>query len=612
MMNNIVGHDKCTGCKMCADVCPVKAINYVLDNEGFWYPEIDHTKCIDCHLCEKLCPQNRDIISNKKNPKIYYGWNTNDEIRLKSTSGGLFYTLARQIVDQGGYVVGCRYTEDYKGAYHIVAHDLESLDMLIGSKYFQSDTSNIYEKTKKILDDQEPVLFCGSPCQVSALYQFLGKEYSNLITLDFICLGINSPKVFKAYISEQEKKHGAKVSFVQLKNKKQGWLSLASYMEFKNGKSFLADKDEDWWIKGYIKENLYMRPSCYQCQYRKMPRVADISVGDFWGITNVSKNNLFKGISAVMINSDKGEKLFDSVKVNLFYKERDMEELRRGNVALEQSPVASKNRNKFFELLNKMPFSKAVKKCCGEQQRQTFEFDLKCLETFRIYKEKPFEYLKENKLYDKIDIKKFIYYNYCSSNIEREEGVYLIPYKNSIIDLDATARIYIYNKSIELGINKLRKSRAETHLRMGKNARWISKRGAGLFYNTVLEICNSAKFESGFFTANGGSVIVCAKHIVFGENVMLGRNIIIYDSDHHQILDENNKVKNHGQDVVIEDHVWLTSNITVLKGVRIGKGSVVGAQTIVTKDLPQNAFVVGSGTSRVLNQNANWSRKTVR
>lgn len=610
MVRNIAEHSKCTGCKMCADICPTGAISYSLNREGFWYPKIDHLKCVNCHLCERMCPQNREYRSDKRYPEIYYAWNRNDKVRLKSTSGGLFYTFAKQVIEQGGYVVGCRYTENFKGAYHVIVDDFDSLGQLIGSKYFQSDTEHIYEKTREALEERRKVLFCGTPCQVAALYQFLGKAYAELITMDFICLGINSPKAYEAYITEQEKKHKAKVSYVQLKNKKQGWLSLASYMEFQNGKSFLADKDEDWWIKGYIKENLYMRQSCYQCQYRKIPRVADISVGDFWGITKVSKSNLFKGISAVMINSENGSLLFDSVKQDLFYREKSMEELRKGNIALEESPRASENRAKFFDLLDKMPFSKAVRRCSVEEKN--FHLELNRHKIPRICKERSFEYLKENKLLDKIDIKNFIYYNYCSSNIERDEGVYLIPYKNSIIDLDATAKIYIRNKNIEVGINKLRKSRAETHLRMGKNAQWISKRGAGMFYNTVLEICTGAKFESGFFTANGGSVIVCAKHIVFGENVMLGRNIIIYDSDHHQILDENNKVKNYGQDVIIEDHVWLTSNITVLKGVRIGKGSVVGAQTTITKNLPSNAFVVGSGSSRVLNQNANWSRKTVR
>lgn len=610
-VKSIVSRSKCTGCKMCADVCPVQAIKYVTDGEGFWYPEIDTSKCINCHLCENICPQNEKFESRKEYPHICAAWIKDDAIRLKSTSGGVFYALAKQMILNDGYVIGCRYGKDYKSAYHEVVHTLEELNELVGSKYFQSDTNHIYARTKEILEQEKDVLFCGTPCQIAALYKFLGKEYSKLITMDFICLGINSPKAFREYVSEQEKKNKAAVSFVQLKNKKQGWYSLASYMEFTNGRIFLANKDEDLWIKGYIKDNLYMRKSCFQCQYRKLPRVADISVGDFWGITNVSKTNLFKGISAVMINSEKGNNLFDFVKKDLCYQEKSMKDLKGGNPALEVNPIASENRTRFFEYLQTMPFSKAVKKSGSYTGQKFWSKYMKTETWFRFMREKPLEYLKENNLLGRLDLKNFLFYNYCCSNIKRDEGVYLLPYKNSVIDLEPTAIIRIRNKNIELGINKLKNSKAETYLRMGKNAQWISNRGAGMFYDTVLEVCNNAKFESGFFTANGGSVIVCAKHIVFGDNVMLGRNIMIYDSDHHQILDENGRIKNHGQDVVIEDHVWLTSNVTILKGVHIGKESIVGAQMVITKDLPSSAFVVGSNRARILNQKAKWSRKTV-
>ena len=147
---------------------------------------------------------------------------------------------------------------------------------------------------------------------------------------------------------------------------------------------------------------------------------------------------------------------------------------------------------------------------------------------------------------------------------------------------------------------------------MEKNAQWISRRGGELAYNATLNICENAKFESGYFTVNSGSAIICARHIVFGNDVMVGRNVIILDSDHHQILDENNRVVNTARDTVIEDHVWLASNTIVLKGVHIEKGSIVGAGTVVTKDIGHNSMTVGNCSQRILKQSVKWNRKNVK
>lgn len=612
-MEKITSYELCTGCKVCADICPVGAISFPINNEGFWYPEIDSLKCISCGMCQKICPSNGSHARNRQAPKIYSAWNKNNKIRMCSTSGGLFYAFAKQIISQGGSVVGCRYRKNFKGAYHVIINDIKNLDDLVGSKYFQSDTSDIYSKTKELLEQNRIILFCGTPCQVDALYHFLGTSYSNLLTMDFICLGINSPKAFEMFVLEQEMKKKAKVKFVQLKNKKHGWKSLGSYMEFTNGKVFLATKENDLWIKGFIKDNLFMRTSCYQCQYRKIPHSADITVGDFWGITNISNSNLFKGVSAVMINSEQGKKLFEMASIDLTYREQTINELQKGNPALKENPKITPNRKTFFHLLDTMPFSKAVKKSCSTKKGGSMldgfsMFDI----LFRIKKERPLNYLKKKKILDKVNVSSFIYYNYYCANVKRDTGIYFIPYKNSVIELADTARIYIHNKDIELGIGQSKKTKTETILRMGKDAKWFSGKGAKLFYNTTLEICENAKFENGYFTTNFGCVIICVNHISLGEDVMLGRNVTIYDSDHHQILDENNNITNYGRDVTIGNHVWIASFVTVLKGVRIGDGSVIGAKTLVTKNVPPHSIVTGCDTQKVISYNINWSRKAVR
>ena len=215
-------------------------------------------------------------------------------------------------------------------------------------------------------------------------------------------------------------------------------------------------------------------------------------------------------------------------------------------------------------------------------------------------------FLREN------DILKFIYYNFFSKCIVRDKGCYFIPKKNSVINLDKTSRIYIKGKNIKFGINKLKGSKAETLLRMSKNAKWYSNNGADIFYNVTIEIKENAELNSDFFSINSRSVIIVAKKITIGEDAMMGRNILIYDSDHHQLRNEENQIINPPQEVVIGEHVWLTSNITVLKGVTIGKNSLITAQTLVRKNIENDSIAAGKATAEVFNKKPNWSRETIK
>ena len=181
----------CTGCKMCKDICPVDAIDYKCDREGFWYPKVDYDKCIKCGKCLRTCPS----LSDRKNPQakepeVYAAWALDDEIRLRSTSGGIFYILAEQILQQDGIIAACKYTADFKSAYHAIGDTMEDLEAFKGSKYFQSDTEGIYKTVNEQLEHGRKVLFCGAPCQVAGLNKYLGKAADNLITVDFICRGI--------------------------------------------------------------------------------------------------------------------------------------------------------------------------------------------------------------------------------------------------------------------------------------------------------------------------------------------------------------------------------------------------------------------------------------
>lgn len=597
---------QCTGCKMCADVCPHGAITFETDDKGFWYPHIDKEKCTDCGLCEKKCPSlHAEQVPEGNEPMVWAAWSKDSTLRNRSTSGGVFYELARKIIENGGAVAGCRYGEDYKSANHFLARTMEELECLCGSKYFQSDTEGIYKAVKEELKKGKEVLFCGTPCQNAAMSMYLGDTEAEIYYMDFICRSINSPLAFREYISDLEKEYGAKATKVHLKNKKTGWRSLATRVCFENGAEYHKDKNADLWVKGFVGNDLYTRESCFECRYRTLPRkVSDITIGDFWGIAGESEYDMFQGISVLMLNTEKGKRLFERAKGSLYIREKMIEDVLSGNKALLQNPVNSGKAEKFAELIKEKTFSEAVRQCIGEQERTKKKRGpiYICRE---LKKDK-----KKYKNHGEISVLKYLFYNYCSKNVVRLGTAKLIPYKNAILDLDKTARIYVYgDKDFEIGINKLRGSKSETHVRMNDKAVWNMHHGGALFYNTVVEVKENALLDTGFFTANGGSVIIVAKKVVLGEDVMLGRNIMIYDSDFHQLQNDCGASVNPAKEVVIENHVWLTSNVTVLKGVRIGQDSLVTAQTVVNKNMPEHAIIAGKANGASIRDEVNWKRK---
>lgn len=619
-MEQITHKSRCVGCKVCKESCPVDAICFKRDHEGFWYPTIDQNKCIDCKKCVEVCPANKTYVTSSESKEVYAAWNNDEVRRLNSTSGGIFFAIAKYIIAIGGYVVGAKYSKDFRQAYHTITNSLEGLNELMGSKYFQSDTEKIYKKIYFLLQENIPVLFCGAPCQVAALKSYLKIEYKHLFTMDFICYGINSQKAFAAFLDEREKEAKSKVKKVQLKNKIKGWQSLATYIEFENGKLYLKDREHDLWIQGYIKDNLYMRPSCFSCGLRNKNQ-ADITVGDFWGIQRVSLDSLKKGVSAVICNTGKGKILFNSIKDDLTIKESDIETVIEGNPSLLYDPPKSENRDLFFRLIDILGFDKTVLLC---RMKCQLNMQLGSLHTFkavfqksqrivqRMRKEEFYETLQRQYDIQELDMPLFIKLNYLSDNVVREDGVYLIPFKNAVVNLHKSSRIIALKRNIEIGLTKLHKSQAETLLRMAENAVWLSEGGASLYYNTTTDICRSAVFKTGYFNVNAGCVIVCAKKISLGEDVMMGRNNIIYDSDHHQILDKEGRVINKGKEVVIEDKVWLTSNVHVLKGAHIGRDTIVASYTTITGKIEQGSMVAGGAKPRVLRDHAKWSREGVR
>lgn len=366
-MEKIIEYEQCCGCKACYDACPYEAISFETNKEGFWYPVIDREKCRSCGKCRLVCP-NINVVKNKEGavPKVYAAWLKDKEMRMNSTSGGMYYAAARKVLDTGGCVVACRYTEDWKHAEHVVVDSNDLLMPTVRSKYFQSDTQGIFQKVKRLLEGGRRVLFCGCPCQSAALQNFVGGKKENLLTMDFICRGINSQKAFEAFISELEHRYHSRVNSVHCKNKRKGWRSLGVLVTFENGEEYYETRSSSYWSLGYIRDNLYMRPSCHQCRYREIPRISDITIGDFWGIRDMTQEDMYQGISVLMLNTGKGSAFFREMENDLVFTEKTLEDVEKGNPCLTRSPAEGTKRSLFFELLDDMEFSAAVQECCGE------------------------------------------------------------------------------------------------------------------------------------------------------------------------------------------------------------------------------------------------------
>lgn len=357
-MIEIKRKEDCTGCFACYNICPKKAINMAEDNEGFKYPVIDSKKCINCGLCTKVCPMLSKTNVSKKNekPEVYAAWSKNEEIRLDSTSGGIFSELANYFYDNNGIVCGAIYNENNL-VEHVISTNRKDIDNIRSSKYLQSDINDIYKSIKEKLEQKRLVLICGSPCQISGLYNFLGKDYENLYTCDFICRGMNSPKIFKKYINNLEEKYHSKVKKIKFKNKIHGWHNFSTRIDFENGKRYIGGRYVDSYMLGYLKYNAFMRPSCYSCHFKGLPKNSDITLADFWGIENINPsldNN--KGTSMMLINSEKGKKLFNKIKNNIEFEQILSKEIFEQNVCNSSSPKITESRKKVFKNIDKMSY----------------------------------------------------------------------------------------------------------------------------------------------------------------------------------------------------------------------------------------------------------------
>lgn len=594
-MINIQNKKACCGCNACGDICPKQAILFKIDIEGFWYPEVDMQKCIDCGLCEKVCPI-INIHKLKKNdynePICYAAEHKNIEVVFDSTSGGLFSALAEIMYRSNGYVGGAIFNEDFT-VRHYISNDKEDLTKLRSSKYLQSNLEGFYKQVKELVSEGEHVLVCGTPCQMAALRAYLREDYDNLIIADFICRGINSPKVWLKYIASFEERYGSPVVYAKAKSKEYGWRNLTQKVILADGRHIYETKDQNDYTKGYLRTNAYCRPSCYECKFKGFPRISDISLADFWGIEKVDKSmdkNL--GTSLVMVNSKKGEIFFEKAKARVKTIHVPFETILPGNLALMQSLPSSKvDRNQFFEDLGKMSFTELAHKYIKEDtlsNKQKFiRFAKKCIRLIRM----PFW---------GISLCKVLKYNKISRIFNEE---YFAPYKNSAVQIDKQANFNV-NGMFSFGYKRIKGSKLESRLLIEKGATLEVNGPCNIYYGADIEVFTNAKL---IIHGGGGSNInftcICGEYIEIGKNVQIGRGVTIRDNNGGHYI--NRTGYKNTRPVIIGDKAWLCEGCTIMPGVKVGEGAIIGAHAFVTQNVPAHSIVSGN-PAQVVDTDVLW------
>lgn len=338
---------KCCGCTACQQICPRQCITMQPDEEGFLYPTLKEQDCIHCQKCEMVCPlYHKKYV--EKNTTAYVGYATRNEIREQSSSGGVFSLLAEAILEQNGVVFGAAFDDKFQ-VHHISIESKEELKKLRGSKYVQSRLENTFFETKIFLENDRRVLFSGTACQIAGLKNYLGKEYDSLVTVDILCHGVPSTKVWEVYMKYQENKFASEIKSIYFRDKQYGWKNASLKIKFKNGKEYIMPTKNDIFQKLFLSD-ICLRESCYQCQFKEIPRVSDFTIGDCWGIENhMPEMDDDLGTSVILIHSNKGEKLLRAIENQMCLKEDELKNILPQSAHSRKAVRQHPNRKKYLE-----------------------------------------------------------------------------------------------------------------------------------------------------------------------------------------------------------------------------------------------------------------------
>ena len=352
----------CTGCHACVNICPANCIIMKESESGFLNPMINQSLCINCGQCEKIChvlhmpEMNTETVA-------YAMKNCDENVRKRSTSGGIFSLLAEYVLERDGIVWGAAYDSDFF-VRHIAVSDRKELSLLQGAKYVQSVIGTSFQEVKRELQKGRIVLFSGTPCQCAGLKSFLGKEYKNLITVDMVCHGVPSPKVWQAYIDyrSQKENSGKRPVKINMRSKASGWsyYGYSTEFDYGNGKISRMQNSQDLFMKAFV-GNICLRSSCSDCIAKGVERCTDFTLGDYWGIWNQHPEfDDNKGTSVVLVHSQKGREILNQVRKNTEWLEVNIKDAYRENGSLVNSSAMHIGRADFLKRVTADNFEEIV------------------------------------------------------------------------------------------------------------------------------------------------------------------------------------------------------------------------------------------------------------
>ena len=369
--NRLPSKDRCTGCSACRAICPRSAISMVADGEGFLYPEINPTACIGCGKCTKVCPS-LNALPTRIPLGVYAAMSNDNDLRRNSSSGGVFPLLAKETLTRGGLVFGAAFDHSDWHVFHCSVDNGASLSELCGSKYVQSEMGAVLSEVAEALKSGREVLFSGTPCQIAGLRGFLASEgkteLSRLLLVDVVCHAVPSPLAWKKYLENrvnseyngQGKGGLGKIRRISSRRKNCGWKRFSLSLGFANNKEYLSVFSEDPFMRGFLAE-LCNRPSCHNCPSKALRSGSDITIADFWNVSErLPDMDDDLGTSLVLVNSKKGDVAFRAIMSNMKSRESDFAYACTTNPAIVRPTQPHRNRLRFFKDIYVTPFDLLV------------------------------------------------------------------------------------------------------------------------------------------------------------------------------------------------------------------------------------------------------------
>ena len=388
MYNLIIDQpDNCYGCGACVAACPKSCLTMEKDDLGFKIMHMSNIdNCISCGTCVRVCEAQKMSKGNNRELKRYYAQNKDPEVLMRSSSGGVFSALAEYVFKNDGAVWGVQMDSNGKNTFKC-AFDHEELKGLCGSKYVEVDTILPFAEVREQLQTGKLILFSGTPCQIQAMNLFLqNKKYENLILVDLLCYGVQSPDIWQKYLMEINPNH-SKLINVQMRHKKPGWEEYAMNIIFEDGKCYCKSRWKDPYLLSYA-SSLYNRTICSKCKAKTFPRVSDITLGDFWQIDTLpaipKTIKIDSGVSIVLAHSSKGLELLQHMNDDLYIYELPDNVFTNMKERFSGCSKESPNKEKFLEQVQKMSFNAAVKNNIHSQMYTRLRF--KWLKVKRILK----------------------------------------------------------------------------------------------------------------------------------------------------------------------------------------------------------------------------------